>query len=99
LNLELADETTIEAINQTVKSASIAGDLMEQIMYSDNIDFVSSDVIGTTAPSVFDAPSTLISQDGKRITLYVWYDNEYGYSCQVVRLAKYAAKVIRHTYY
>jgi glyceraldehyde 3-phosphate dehydrogenase len=99
LNLELADETTIEAINQTVKSASIAGDLMEQIMYSDNIDFVSSDVIGTTTPSVFDAPSTLISQDGKRITLYVWYDNEYGYSCQVVRLAKYAAKVIRHTYY
>mgnify|MGYP000636869362 FL=1 len=99
LNLELDNETTIEAINQTVKKASLAGDLMEQIMFSDNIDFVSSDVIGTTTPSVFDAPSTLISQDGKRVTLYVWYDNEYGYSCQVVRLAKYAAKVIRHTYY
>lgn len=99
MNLEIEKPTTIAAVNQTLKQASLGGDLMEQIMYSDNEDFVSSDVIGTTAPSVFDAPSTLISPDGKRITLYVWYDNEYGYTCQVVRLAKYAANVIRYTYY
>ena len=72
---------------------------MEQIQYSENPDFVSKDVVGTTASSVFDAPSTLMSADGKRVTVYVWYDNEYGYTCQVVRLAKYAAKVIRYRYY
>ncbi len=99
MNLELNEATTIENVNKVVKKASMYGDLMEQIMYSSNEDFVSSDVIGSTTPSVFDAPSTLISADGKRVTLYVWYDNEYGYSCQVVRLAKYAANVIRHTYY
>lgn len=99
MNLEIEQNTTIEEVNATLKQASLGGNLMEQIMYSDNEDFVSSDVIGTTAPSVFDAPSTLISPDGKRITLYVWYDNEYGYTCQVVRLAKYAARVIRYTYY
>ena len=99
MNLELKKATTIEEVNQAIKSASIGGDLMEQILYSDNTDFVSSDVIGIAAPSVFDAPSTLMSSEGKRATLYIWYDNEYGYACQVVRLAKYAAKVIRYTYY
>lgn len=99
MNLELSSSVTIEEVNQVVKKASTDGDLMEQIFYSTNEDFVSSDAIGTTTPSVYDAPSTLVSNDGKRVTLYVWYDNEYGYTCQVVRLAKYAAKVIRHTYY
>ncbi len=99
MNLELGQGVTIEEVNRAVKIASTDGALMEQIMYSSNEDFVSSDVIGVSAPSVFDAPSTLVSPDGNRVTLYVWYDNEYGYACQVVRLAKYAANVIRHTYY
>jgi len=99
MNLELGTAVSIEDINKAVKSASTDGDLMEQIFYSNNEDFVSTDAIGTTTPSLFDSPSTLVSNDGKRATLYVWYDNEYGYACQVVRLAKYASKVIRHTYY
>lgn len=99
MNLELGEATTVEAINSLIQQYAKGGDLMEQIQYSANPDFVSKDVIGTTAPSVFDAPSTLMSADGKRATVYVWYDNEYGYTCQVVRLAKYAARVIRYRYY
>ena len=40
-----------------------------------------------------------VSKDGKNIVLYIWYDNEYGYSHQVIRLAKYIAKVRRYMYY
>lgn len=99
MNLELEEGTNVENINNLMRQVSKDGDLMEQIQYSADADFVSKDVIGTTAPAVFDAPSTLMSADGRRCTLYVWYDNEYGYTCQVVRLAKYAAKVIRNRYY
>jgi hypothetical protein len=44
-------------------------------------------------------PSTIVSKDNKSMVLYIWYDNEYGYSRQVIRLAKHLAKVIRLTYY
>jgi len=40
-----------------------------------------------------------VSPGGKNVVLYIWYDNEYGYSHQVIRLAKYIAKVRRYTYY
>jgi glyceraldehyde 3-phosphate dehydrogenase len=49
--------------------------------------------------SVVDSPSTIVSGDGKRATVYLWYDNEFGYTCQVIRLAKFAAKVRRYNYY
>ena len=52
-----------------------------------------------TATSVVDTPSTIISKDGKNATVYLWYDNEYGYTCQVIRLAKHIAKVKRYVYY
>jgi len=52
-----------------------------------------------TSTSVFDAPSTAVSADGKNLTIYAWYDNEFGYTCQVVRLAKHVAGVRRRVYY
>jgi glyceraldehyde 3-phosphate dehydrogenase len=39
------------------------------------------------------------TKDGKGVVLYVWYDNEFGYTKQVIRLAKYVAKVRRSMYY
>ena len=60
---------------------------------------VSSDIIGNTCCSIFDSPATLIHPDGKSVVLYVWYDNEFGYTKQVIRLAKYVAKVNRLKYY
>ena len=97
LNLKLASEITTEAINAIIKYNALEGALVEQIQYSLDAELVSSDIVGTTAPSIFDSKATIV--DGDTVVLYVWYDNEYGYSHQVIRLAKYIAKVRRYTYY
>ena len=99
LNLEVGKTTTKEDLNETLKKSALDGELVEQIKYSLNNELVSSDIIGTTAPSIFDSNATIVSKDGKSIVLYVWYDNEYGYSHQVMRLAKHIAGVRRYTYY
>ena len=99
LNLEVTKQTSVADVNAIMKQYALEGDLVEQIKYSMNNELVSSDIVGTNAPSIFDSNATIVSADGKNIVLYVWYDNEYGYSHQVVRLAKYIAKVRRYTYY
>jgi glyceraldehyde 3-phosphate dehydrogenase len=99
LNLEVSKETSIEEINAIMKKYALEGELVEQIKYSTNNELVSSDIVGTSAPSIYDSNATIVSNDGKNIILYIWYDNEYGYSHQVIRLAKYIAKVRRFTYY
>ncbi len=99
LNLEVGKTTSIEEVNNIMKHYALEGELVEQIKYSLNNELVSSDIVGTSAPSIFDSNATIVSNDGHNIVLYVWYDNEYGYSHQVIRLAKYIAKVRRFTYY
>ncbi len=97
LNLQLNTETTRDHVNDILKEAALNGGLVEQIKYEINNELVSSDIIGSSAPSIVDSNATIA--DGDTIVLYIWYDNEYGYSHQVIRLAKYVAKVRRHTYY
>ncbi|WP_445710326.1 glyceraldehyde-3-phosphate dehydrogenase [Flavobacterium sp.] len=99
LNLEIDKTTTVEGLNSIVKKYALEGKLVEQIKYSLNNELVSSDIVGTPAPSIYDSNATIVSADGKNIVMYVWYDNEYGYSHQVIRLAKYISKVRRFTYY
>jgi glyceraldehyde 3-phosphate dehydrogenase len=99
LNLEVATQTSIADVNAIMKKYALEGELVEQIKYSLNNELVSSDIIGTSAPSIYDSNATIVSADGKNIVLYIWYDNEYGYSHQVIRLAKYISKVRRYTYY
>ena len=99
LNLQLENETTADAINDLVREEALWGKLIEQIKFSNNDELVSSDIVGTTAASVLDAPATIVSPDGKNAILYVWYDNEYGYTHQVMRLARHIAGVRRYTYY
>jgi glyceraldehyde 3-phosphate dehydrogenase len=99
LNLEVNKATSVEGINNIMKKYALEGELVEQIKYSLNNELVSSDIVGTTAPSIYDSNATIVSKDGKNIVLYIWYDNEYGYSHQVIRLAKYISKVRRYTYY
>lgn len=99
LNLDIEKETTKAGINTIIKKYALEGDLVEQIKYSLNNELVSSDIIGTSAPSIYDSNATIVSPDGKSVILYIWYDNEYGYSHQVMRLSKYIAKVRRFTYY
>ena len=97
LNLQLRTNVTVDAINAIIKQYALEGDLVEQIKYSLDNELVSSDIIGTTAPSIFDSKATIA--DGETIVIYIWYDNEYGYSHQVMRLAKHIAQVRRYTYY
>ena len=99
LNLEVTKTTSIDEINNIMRKYALEGELVEQIKYSLNNELVSSDIVGTSAPAIYDSNATIVSNDGKNIVLYVWYDNEYGYSHQVIRLAKYIAKVRRYTYY
>lgn len=99
VNVEVERTTNIHEINEIIKHYSLEGELVEQIKYSVNNELVSSDIVGTPAPAIYDSNATIVSPDGKNVILYIWYDNEYGYSQQVIRLAKYVAKVRRYTYY
>ena len=99
LKLTVKRETTIEEVNDIMKDAALKGDLVEQIQYSYSNETVSSDIVGNSCATVFDSPSTIVSPNKKDIILYTWYDNEYGYSCQVVRLAKHISNVVRLKYY
>lgn len=99
LNLTLKKSTSVDGVNNILRKYALEGDLVEQIKYSLDNELVSSDIVGTSAPSIFDSKATIVTTDGKNAILYVWYDNEYGYSHQVMRLAKYIAKVRRFTYY
>jgi len=99
LNLEVENKTSLDGINTILKKYALEGDLVEQIKYSLSKEMVSSDVVGTSAPSIYDSKATIVEKNGKNVILYIWYDNEYGYSHQVIRLAKYIAKVRRFTYY
>lgn len=99
LNLEVEKETSLDNVNSILKKYALEGDLVEQIQYSVDNELVSSDIIGSSAPAIYDSNATIVSGDGKNVILYIWYDNEYGYSHQVIRLAKYIAKVRRFTYY
>ncbi len=99
LNLELSKKTSVKGINNLMKKYALEGDLVEQIKYSLDNELVSSDIVGSSAPSIYDSNATIVNKSGKNAVLYIWYDNEYGYSHQVIRLAKYIAKVRRFTYY
>ena len=88
LNLEVKTKTTHDAINTILKKYALEGDLVEQIKYSLSNELVSSDIVGSSAPAIYDSTATQISKDNKNIVLYIWYDNEYGYSHQVIRQAK-----------
>lgn len=97
LSLQLRVPVSTEALNATLKHHALEGDLVEQIKYSMDNELVSTDIVGSTAPSIFDSKATIT--DNETVVIYVWYDNEYGYSHQVIRLAKHIAKVRRYTYY
>lgn len=99
LNLQLDKKTSLESLNTIMKKYALEGDLVEQIKYEMSDELVSTDIVGSSAPSIYDSKASIVRKDGTNIILYVWYDNEYGYSHQVIRLAKYISKVRRYAYY
>ncbi|GAC1380161.1 MAG: glyceraldehyde-3-phosphate dehydrogenase [Aquirhabdus sp.] len=91
LNLTLTNETTREEVNEFMRQISVYSNLQGQIDYTNSSEVVSSDFIGSRSAGVFDAQATIVS--GNHATLYVWYDNEVGYSCQVLRIAEQMAGI------
>jgi len=83
LNLQLDKETTSEELNAYMRETALHSPLQQQIDYTNSPEVVSSDFVGSRYACVFDSKATIV--DGKSAVLYCWYDNEFGYSCQVVR--------------
>jgi glyceraldehyde 3-phosphate dehydrogenase len=99
INVTLGKEVDKDMVNEIVKKYALEGGLVEQIQYAFSNELVSTDVIGNPCPSVFDSQATIIAPDKKSAVLYVWYDNEYGYTRQVIRFSKQLAEVRRMIYY
>lgn len=79
-----------KAINAFIQSKVQSEQWQAQIDYSDSPEAVSTDFVGSEKVAIFDAKATIATDN--RATLYVWYDNEMGYSTQVIRVAEEMAK-------
>ncbi len=86
LNLTLGEKVSKEGLNDYLRDVSLDSPLQNQIDYTNSPEAVSSDFVGSIYAGVIDSESTIVAND--RVVLYVWYDNEFGYSSQVVRLVQ-----------
>jgi len=91
LNLTLRKETSVAELNSYLRDISLDSPLQNQIDFTNSPEVVSSDFVGSRHAGVVDSLATIVQ--GTRCVLYVWYDNEYGYSCQVVRIVQKMAGV------
>ncbi len=91
LNLNLSTAVTRDEVNQHLRWAAIHSDLHKQIDYTTSAEIVSSDLVGSRHAGVVDSVATIA--EGHRAVVYVWYDNEFGYSVQVVRLLQRMAGI------
>lgn len=93
--ITLKTRVTVEEVNAAIKEAA-EGELKEALQYNTD-EIVSSDILGNTHGSIFDATLTMIVEDpsgAQHVKVVAWYDNEYSFTCQYVRLAKTYAKVL-----
>ncbi len=91
LNLTFTRETNVEEVKEYLRRMALHSPLRKQIDYSNSPEVVSTDFVGSRHACVFDAEATIVS--GTQATLYFWYDNEFGYSCQVHRILEQMADV------
>ena len=89
LNLTLEKEVDREEVNNFLRKVSLHSDLRQQISYINSPEVVSTDFVGTTHAGIVDGLATIAS--GRHVVLYVWYDNEFGYSNQVIRIVEEVA--------
>ncbi len=93
LNLNLSEAVNRDELNEYLRNMAQHSSLQKQIGYSISPEAVSTDFVGSRSAGIVDALAT-IAEGGKNCVIYVWYDNEFGYSCQVMRLAK---RMTKHT--
>jgi glyceraldehyde 3-phosphate dehydrogenase len=91
LSLQLKRETTRQEVLDHLRKASLVGPLARALDYTQANDAVSTDFVGARAASIVDGNAAIV--DGDSAILYVWYDNEFGYSCQVLRIVQYMSGV------
>jgi glyceraldehyde 3-phosphate dehydrogenase len=96
LNLQLARETSVAEVNEFLRQQALHSPLQQQIGYTVSSEAVSTDFVGSRQACVLDSQATIV--DGKSCVLYCWYDNEFGYSCQVVRCLEKFAGVVWPSY-
>ena len=91
LNLTLEKETTIEEVNEFLRDVALNSAMTRQIDFTVSSEVVSTDFIGNRHAGIIDSHATIVQ--GAQVILYVWYDNEFGYSCQVVRVGQKMAGI------
>ncbi|HIZ97864.1 MAG TPA: glyceraldehyde-3-phosphate dehydrogenase [Candidatus Janibacter merdipullorum] len=91
LNLTLEKPVERDELNDFLRQASLYGDLHKQLDFIDSPEVVSTDFVGNRHAGIVDGRASIAA--GDRVVLYVWYDNEFGYSCQVVRVLEEMAQV------
>ncbi len=91
LSLNFTKSTTKEELNEFLRRKALHSEMQDQIDYTNSTELVSTDVVGSRFACVVDSEVTIV--EDKRCVLYVWYDNEFGYSCQVVRLVEQMAGI------
>jgi len=91
LSLVLDNEVTKESLNNYLKSMAFHSKYREIIGFVNSPEIVSTDFYSSPFASIIDSQATITS--GNRVTLYCWYDNEYGYSKQVINLTKKIANI------
>ncbi|HET8708121.1 MAG TPA: glyceraldehyde-3-phosphate dehydrogenase, partial [Pseudomonadales bacterium] len=87
LNLTMKTAASKEELNDYLREMALNSDLKKQIDYVASSEVVSTDFVGSRHAGIVDSESTIVN--GNRCVLYVWYDNEFGYSCQVVRILQH----------
>ena len=84
LHLTLERPATKDQVNDYLRRVSLHSKLRQQIDYVESPEVVSTDFVGSHRAGIVDGLATIADED--TLILYVWYDNEFGYSCQVIRV-------------
>jgi glyceraldehyde 3-phosphate dehydrogenase len=91
LNLTLSRETTEDEVREFLRNTALHSSLQRQIDFTTSPEVVSSDLVGNRHACVVDGEAIIVKDN--RAVLYVWYDNEFGYACQVVRVTQSLAGI------
>jgi glyceraldehyde 3-phosphate dehydrogenase (phosphorylating) len=91
LVVQVAGETSKDAVNELFRSKADTGDLEGILQYSDE-PLVSTDIVHSPYSSIFDSGLTMVN--GNLVKVFSWYDNEWGYSCRLVDLVAKIAETM-----
>jgi glyceraldehyde 3-phosphate dehydrogenase len=86
MSLELGQEVSVDSLNDFLRQKAFHSELKEQIGFTNSPEVVSTDFVSDSHAGIVDSAATIVN--GNKCVLYVWYDNEYGYTAQLLGLAK-----------